>query len=437
MSSVDRVTSLRSLLRVETIIAVAVLCCFVVLAWLDHERTIRAVERLDTYSSYDFQQGGYHAWFDLLAREGMRVTRYTRRPAYLSDDVTTLIIANNVFDTLMREQNQQVAGQYATGDYDRLRQWVRSGGRLVWLVDQSQAMDTAFFAPNARRDGSPSAGLRLPFVTNVGRPRGAAVVVSRSPLSDGVSSISGTGRLRIPFNASPHVTPLIADDRGTVVGWYGLGKGTIVVVTDETLFDNARLARADNARLAFNLASFGLGKGQTVAFEEWSHGYQTGDTWWTILPRKFQIAIAVAGSALALWLLGAMWRFGPPSVAPDTSERTSEEYVRSMAVLLERGKASRIAIRDLAQIALRAAAQSVGLPDSSAASAIAVRLRGSDAGDRRAHDVLTLERLAGYGRPTNAELLQAARLSRSLRKDLSVNGSPTVQPRRSAARRSA
>jgi hypothetical protein len=275
------------------------------------------------------------------------------------------------------------------------------------------------------------------LVANAGRAHRAAVTLIPSPLTTGVSSISGSSTLRIPFNASPQVTPLVADDRGSIVAWYELGKGTIVVVTDETLFDNARLGRADNARLALNLATFGVGKGQTVAFEEWSHGYQTGDTWWAVLPRTLRVAIALSASAFVLWLFGATWRFGPPAVPPDATERTSEEYVNSMAVLLERGRATRIAIRDLAQIALHAAARSVGLPDATPASAIAVRLRGSDAGDRRAHDLLTLERLAGYEHPTTAELVQAARLSRALRKDLSVNGSPAIQPRRSAARRSA
>lgn len=427
----------RSALRLETIIAAAVLGCFVVLGWLDHERTVRATERLDTYSSYDFQQGGYHAWFDLLRREGVHVARYTRRPAYLNDDVATLIVANNAFDMVVRAQSQQIAGQYSSGDYDRLRQWVQGGGRLVWLVDQSQAMDMTYFSPLVRPGASTAAGLRLPFVTSAGRPHHGALALFLSPLTDGVSSISGTSRLRIPFNASPHVTPLFADDRGTIVGWYELGKGTVVVVTDETLFDNARLARADNARLAFNLATFGLGKGQTVAFEEWSHGYQTGDTWWTILPRTLQIAIAVAAIAFALWLAGAMWRFGPPAVLPTITERTSEEYLHSMAALLQRGGAGRNATRELAQIALHAAAQSAGLPDTAPASAIAVRMRGSDAGDRRAHDLVTLERLAGYQHPTTAELLQAARLSYSVRKDLSANAAIAVQPRRSSARRSA
>jgi len=427
---------LRSLLRIDTLIAAGVLGCFILLGWLDHERQVRAALRFDTYSSYDYQSGGYHAWFDLLRKEGVHVDHYTRRPAYLNDDVATLIVANNVFGALVREENGQPAGVYASGDLDRLRRWVQSGGRLVWLVDQSSAMDTGSMTIVRLHDEA-TPDLRLPFIVSKGRTHGDAVALAPSPLTMGVSTISGSGDLRIPFNSSPHVTPLIADAGGSIVVWYGLGKGTIVVVTDETLFDNNRLGRADNARLAFNLASYGVNRKQTVAFEEWSHGYQTGDTWWTIMPRTLQVAIAVAGGALLLLLVGGIWRFGPPARLPATDERTSQEYLASMATLLERGRASRSAVRDLARIALHAAAASVGLPDATPATAIATRLRGSDGGDRRAHDVITLERLAGYEHPTDAELVQAARLSRTLRKDLKPDGSFAVQPRRSAARRSA
>lgn len=240
----------------------------------------------------------------------------------------------------------------------------------------------------------------------------------------------------MPFDANPGVTPLIADRAGTVVGWYNLGKGTVVVVTDESLFENSRLNKADNAQLAYNVAAQGLRPGDTVAFEEWSHGYQSGDNWWTIMPWTLQLALSIAGGALLLLLVGGVWRFGPPAQVLENNERTSEEYLVSMASLLDRGRARRKAVADLAQIALRTAARSVGMRESSPASLIATRLRGSEAGDRRAHDLLTLERLSGFQEPSAAELVQAARLSRDIRKELTFDGLH-IQPRRTVTRRSA
>jgi Domain of unknown function (DUF4350) len=432
---------MRALRSAEVLIAGAVVVCFILLGWFDYSRQAREIERFDTFSSYDFQHGGYHAWYDLLQREGIRVARYQRRPAYLNDSIATLIVANNVFDAGLREQAGQPAGAYSDADLEKLHGWVVSGGRLVWLVDQATDLGTMHIeaSSSARRllGHREQSVLRLPFVSRSGGSTDAAVPIVPSPLTDGVRMLSGSGRLRIPFDADPEVTPLVADGHGSVVAWYALGKGSVVIVTDETLFENSRIGKADNARLAYNLAAFGLGPGDAVAFEEWTHGYQSGDTWWSVTPWPIRLGLGVIFASLVLLLLGATWRFGPAAQLPDNVERTSEEYLVSMAALLDRGKAARKAVHDLAQIALHAAARSVGLPDSSPASHIATRLRGSEAGDRRAHDLITLERLNGYEQLTAAELIQAAQLSRALRKELSFDGLQNIQPRRSPARRSA
>ena len=444
---------MRPLRSAEVIVAIVVLGCFVLLGWLDYQRQSREVERFDTFSSFDFQRGGYHAWYDLLEREGVNVTRLQRRPAYLNDSIATLVVANNFFDALLRAQLGQSMSYYTAGDLEKLRKWVDSGGRLVWLMDQPSGMPMqrifartdAIAAANGStrketlepRPAATEPSLQLPTVSSIGSSNDAAVAIAPSPLTAGVKAVSGSSRLRIPFDSNPGFTPLMADAKGAVVAWYRLGKGSVVVVTDETLFQNSRLAKADNARLAYNLVALDLQPGDTVAFDEWLHGYQSGDTWWSITPYTLRLALAIATGALLLLLLGAVWRFGPAARLPENVERTSEEYLLSMAALLARGGAARKAVHDLAQMALRVAARSVGMPDATPASAIAMRLRGSEAGDRRAHDLLTLERLAGYQHPTTAELVQAAHLSRGLRKELSFDGTPALQPRRSSARRSA
>jgi hypothetical protein len=435
------VTTVRSLRTTEIVIALAVIAIFVVLAVFDYRRQAETAAKFDTFSSYDFQRGGYRGWYDLLQREGVRVTRYQRRPAYLNDSISTLVIANNVFDIALRSVVGQQGGIYAQSDFEMLRKWVQNGGRLVWLVDQATGVSAPGKTVNrtARellgREAGP--GLRLPGVDRNGPEKDAATTITSSPLTDGVGSLSGTSRLRMPFDANPGVTPLVADHAGAVVGWYNLGKGSIVVVTDESLFENSRLNKADNARLAYNVAAQGLRPGETVAFEEWSHGYQSGDSWWTIMPWTLQLALGIASGALLLLLIGSIWRFGPAAQLIEDNERTSEEYLVSMASLLDRGHARRKAIADVAQIALRTAARSVGLPESSPASLIATRLRGSEAGDRRASDVLTLERFAGYQEPSAAELVTAARLSRDIRKELAFDDLSHIQPRRSSSRRSA
>jgi len=239
------------LLRIEVVIASAALVLFVLLGWSNYEMRRRAVETVESYSSYDFQRGGYHAWFDLLRREGIHVARYERRPAYLNDSVATLIVATNDFDTQLRAKEQLPTGQYATSDLVKLHDWVVAGGRLVWLVDQATATDDETKQRLRKLFGLHSHGsLRLPLVSQSGTSSDAAIPIVPSPLTDGVATLSGTSGLRIPFDADPEMTPLFADDRGSVVAWYALGRGSVVIVTDETLFENGRIAKDDNARLA-------------------------------------------------------------------------------------------------------------------------------------------------------------------------------------------
>jgi hypothetical protein len=421
----------------DLIIGLAAFACFITVALLDYGHQKRQVATYDSFSSFDYQRGGYRAWFEMLQAEGVRVARFEQHPVYLNDSIATLILANNEFDALLRARMGQKFGVYGPADIAALDRWVQHGGRLIWLVDQASSLglsetEMVRQAQSAKANGE----LRLPAIAKAGSGRDAALAIAVSPLTDGVHAVLGTSRLRIPFGTDPSLLPLVADRAGTVVGSYPRGLGEVIVVTDESLFENGRLASADNAQLAYNLATYGLRRGQSVAFEEWSHGYQSGDTWWAILPQPFRLAFGIGALAVLLALIGAAWRFGPAFAPPANDERTSSEYLTSVATLLERAGATRAAVKDLAQLGLRAAARSVGLPDDAKATAVAERLRGSDSGDRRATDVVALERLAGFEHPSKDELVRAARLSLDIRKDLG-DGLQHLAPRRSASRRSA
>jgi hypothetical protein len=419
----------------EAIVALAVFASFVAVGLLDSSNRQRQAAQYDSFSSYDYQRGGYQAWFTMLGDEGIAVTRYQRRPAYLNDSIATLIIANNIFDAELRAELGQPYGIYTGADLATLENWVKAGGRLIWLVDQA----TSLALPGGTQlTSKPTAAtLSLPLVAKVGQQKDTALAISPSPLTNGVNAVLGTGNLRVPFTNAPSLSPLVADARGTVVGWYPLGKGSVIVVTDESIFENGRLEKADNARLAYNLATFGLQPGQTVAFEEWSHGYQSGNTWWAILPARFRAAFCICAAALLLLLFGSTWRFGPALKLVENDERTSFEYLTSVANLLERGGASRKAVSDLAQLAMHAAARSVGLPDTATAATLSARLRGGEGGDRRANDLVELDRIAGFENPSPAEVLKAAQLAISLRKEFSGNGREHFRPGWPAARRSA
>jgi hypothetical protein len=403
----------------EALIVVAAIGAVALAAYFGGRVSQAAGGSYDTFSTYDAASGGYRAWYELLQREGIRVARFERRPAFIDSSVDVYVMSGDLFGIIARAGTGGSAEQALPGDWSAVAKWVHAGGHLVWLADGQTRPDD----------------LNIPDLAARGPRADDAVTVAPSPVTAGVASVSGTARLRAVFGTSAGAAPLVADDIGGVVVSYPLGRGAVTVVTDESLFENARLARADNARLGYDLATYGLTSHGTVAFDEWSHGYVAGDTWWTILPRPFQVALIVIGAALLLLVVATALRFGPTVVLADASERTSAEYLSSMAALYSRGGARKTAIDDLAGACLREVAAAAGLPETAAARSIAVRLGGDDAGP--AEDVMELDRLRSYEYPHPADLLRAARLCAALRKEFIRHGHIGIRRRTAAGRRTA
>jgi hypothetical protein len=403
---------------VETAVAALAVVLLVAAAYLtQHQR--EAGSKNDSLSTYDAASGGYRAWYELLQREGVRVERFERRPAFLDASVDVYVSASNAFDTVARAEHGASAEFATPGDWDALAKWVKAGGHLVWLADGTTQPEF----------------MKAPPLQQAGPSEDDAVAVAPVALSAGVRSVSGTSRLRVPFATSTSAAPVIADDTGGVVVSYPFGSGTVTIVADESLFQNTRVSRADNARLAYDLATTGLTPHGSVAFDEWSHGYVAGDTWWSILPRQMQIAIVAVALALALLAIGTGLRFGPTARLPDASERTSAEYLTSMALLYQRGRAVRSAIREMADACIRDVAAGFGLPESAAAKVIAVRAGGTD--DGPGEDIMELDRLRSFEYPHEADLMRAAKLCSALRKEFVYHGRIGIGRRATSSRRTA
>jgi hypothetical protein len=423
----------------EAGLVVAVLACFIFLGLLNQAQRERAAQAFDSYSTFDYRPGGYRAWLELLRREGVRAQPFQRRPAYLNDAVAVLIVANNSSDIFALAQAGKVVGAFAPADYAQLRTWVTAGGRLVWLVDRSSAGQAKSLsrAISGNAGADETASLDLPRVAQTrARTKGSLGLVP-SALTEGVRAIAAHSTLRIPYDDSVRVTPVAADSAGVLAGWYRIGKGSVLVITDESLFQNSHLKLADNARLAYDIAAAGLRPGATVAFDEWSHGFQSGDTWWTILPRDVRWALLLTIGTAVVWLAGGLLRFGPAIQLPAHAERTSEEYLTSVAWLMQRGNAARKAIRDLAELCRHDVAQALGLPAGATAAALALRLRGGKRGERDALDLVELDRIAGYENPSASELIRAADICIALRKEYGPHGHSRLGDRRPHQRRSA
>ncbi|MEO6912786.1 MAG: DUF4350 domain-containing protein [Candidatus Baltobacteraceae bacterium] len=340
-----------------------------------------------TFSSYDTGRNGYRALYELLRAERILADRFERPVGLLDHSVGTLILSS-----------PSAAAPIDRNDLVALKQWVRSGGRVVVL-------DTEYGGPGDAVLGLPSTQ-RAPG-SNTAQP------IFAIPETYRVRTVRGAFDGSFPFAAAPKAIPLLATSRGIVALEFPLGRGQVVAITDPTIFSNSSLAQSDNARFAYNLLA---GTNGAVAFDERIHGYVRDTSFWEALPQQVHWGIYLLGVAIGLGLIGANLRFAPAISLARPDERDSSAYISSMATLLARGRATRQALSDCAEAALRVARRRFGLSERTGFTVLLARI-GRDA---LRDPLIELERLRNVSQPTERELLRAGRLSAQLRKELGV-----------------
>jgi hypothetical protein len=200
--------------------------------------------------------------------------------------------------------------------------------------------------------------------------------------------------LELPKTLSDHKSILSVADK-TAIHIYRRARGSIVIADSAAPFSNRELPQRNNAALAYQL----FGSVAPVAFDERIYGYETGHTFWQVLPWGMRIAIVLACIAVLLAIAGANLPFAPPAALEPPAERDSGAYIASLARMLQRGGAAREIIARL---------------ERQAESALASRARG----DERAHTLLEqFQTLTTYSHPGLRELLAAGRLFALVRKE--------------------
>ncbi len=330
-----------------------------------------------TYSSYDTGPDGYRAIYEVMRREGVRVDRFEGEVGTLRATRATLVVSPSDVEG----EQSRASSWIDPGDGARLARFVRAGGRLVALGDVLQ------FAGSA---------LALPPVASIS-PAAFAVRAAKGPFSDGVR------RVEAPFaTAFSHLrrgVERVLTVRGAPVAVaYRLGRGSVGAITAAGVFSNASLARAQNARFAYDTLS---GSGPLL-FDERLHGYASGDSMWGVLPNSVHAALWTALGVLVLAVAGGLARSAPPMALEPPRLRDSSAYVASMAALLQRARAGSAAIDRFARDAMRRAG--------------ARPVRARDANVRR--DLEALAELNRRPAVDDARVLEAARLNARLRKEL-------------------
>jgi hypothetical protein len=303
-----------------------------------------------THASADYSFGGYRAWYELLAREGIEVTRFRRHhDALAGSRIDTLVVAF---------PDSPVPALWNASERNALRAWVRGGGRMVDIGLTPEAGGRGGDADNDRDPvvlddaRGPLGALRGPWAALVGSlgDRGKMRLVPPLPAKPATRAKHGKTAKAAPPAKLPHVDVLLADRAGALVVRYRYGRGEVIGVANAAFFENRGLGRGDAARLAFLAAR--PGRRGVVAFDEAVRGDVVEKAWYRALDAPELVALALAALAGLLWLLYGIIPLGPAVRLRAAREPTSEEFVDAVAALYERARA-----RDHARDALVAGAR--------------------------------------------------------------------------------
>ena len=200
-------------------------------------------------------------------------------------------------------------------DASALLQFVTAGGRLV------VGGESPFYL-RSLRDTAPqwqSAGT-TPWTTvdpSLGNVRDIEAA--------GVGSWSSSG--------SGHA--LVGRDGFALLTRDQVGRGEIFFLADASPLENAYLAAADNA--AFGLALAGGDARRPVVFAEGVHGYGASRGL-AAIPDRWKVALILVAVAALAFVWSRALRFGPPDRSGRDLPPARAEYVRALAVSLERAR---------------------------------------------------------------------------------------------------
>ncbi len=190
------------------------------------------------------------------------------------------------------------------------------------------------------------------------------------------------------------------------------GKGYIYVSSASYPFTNEGLRDPENAALVLNLLRR-VPEGGRILFDEWHHGFFTPPSLRSImLQNPWGQAIIYIVVVLAIYFLLTGRRFGRPiPLREEVAQRSSAEYVESMADLFQRGKKRDFVLQRYYAAFKRQLARPYGvnphLDDAAFVDEVARLRRGDGEGQTdRAHLLALLSRLRRQ-HVSEADLLHA------------------------------
>ena len=280
-------------------------------------------------SSYSTGTDGAAAYATLLGRAGHPVGRVRASPGKARLDPSGTVVLLD-------------AGPVAPADAAALRRFVAAGGRLVvgggagsWLdriVREAPVWSpTPPTAPHPLAPDPDLAGVRSVATSSYGSWEG------------------GSG------------LPLFGDGDHALLSVAAVGSGSVFLLADASLLENAKLDRADDAALGLALAG---PSARSVDFLESYHGYGAAATGFGAVPGRWRAGFALLALAVIVLMLAAGRRLGPPQAAERELAPPRREYVESLGAVLARTRPREAAIAPVRARARRLVSERAGLGEA-------------------------------------------------------------------------
>jgi hypothetical protein len=151
----------------------------------------------------------------------------------------------------------------------------------------------------------------------------------------GVSQIETSGASFSPLGSA---VALVEDRAGAVAVAPRATSPRLVLLANAAALSNAGLDRSDDALFALDLVG---GRGSTVVFDEYDHGYGRTGTGLGALPLRWRVGLSLALLAVLVWLVSASRRFGPVRPAGRLLPPPRIAYVDAMGTVLASMPAAR------------------------------------------------------------------------------------------------
>ena len=320
-----------------------------------------ATNRLESGSTWSRAPAGYSAWFESLAEEGVRISRWQRPIPQLID--------------LLENRPDEIEGTTTTLIQHRAGQTQDSDGKIVSTM---VVVLPGFFEVSELPGLVPwlpdwiEAGHRLVLL-------GVKAPATAAPFSQTIASAFGGVIIdtRRRADISPEPRQLLADDYGTVIWraeWQFSPRepdddlGELIFVGTPFLAANAYLnARGNFAQLTYLVT----GDGGQIWVDEYLHGYRDveegtaelgGENWLAYLAQTPWLVFAAQAVAVVLLALLALnRRLGNRLTLQAPAVDNSRAYINALAGVLHKANSHDFVVQTITQAERTRLQKSLGL----------------------------------------------------------------------------